>query len=348
MGVREELVKMAIEKFSHLLKGNALTELNQLNKSRKEIEKKISTMPKSTDSLNKRLSKKRKVYDEKIMKVDNYKKDLINYRQYVSELYKFYQNLPAKKKAKLKDIVVKLRNEAQNIESSIEMAKVIRSRIVDASLEVGVDDNDMSAERETRQKYRVIIKKVFSLFKGVRSQMSSSEANLFDRILTMLEASKKLDRRMDSINTKIYALADSKLSNIKKKVSEESKNIKLYKKEYADYTTQSQVLSRDVSRESISNIAAGFEKIVIEADLGVVDVSWSRRSESRNKWAHLNHRKVKITKELQSRFGEVQDTKVSFEKKKYVDPFDEKKMKKVVKTKPVKADKTNKKKRGTK
>ncbi|MBU1239974.1 hypothetical protein KJ865_09710, partial [Myxococcota bacterium] len=99
-------------------------------------------------------------------------------------------------------------------------------------------------------------------------------------------------------------------------------HIATYNTQYTDYTKRSSRLSQVVSRESVYHIADKFQKIVMEADLGIVDVSWSRRSNTRIKWARLNDRKAKITIELESRFGEVQDTKVAIDKDKYRDPFE--------------------------
>ncbi|MBU1240670.1 hypothetical protein KJ865_13240, partial [Myxococcota bacterium] len=217
MELRRNLMNLAIENFSSLLRGGMVGRLATMKKSLKKIENTISSMPKSTDSLNKKLTLKRKVYDTQIMKVDNLKKDLETSQQFLEGLYKYYQKLPREKKAKLKGLLEKMKQEAQEIESSIEMAKNVRSKVVDASLEVGVDDDDMSVERVVREKYRAAIKGIFELFATVRSSMSTEQVTLYDEIITLLAKLNQLDTRMDAVNTRIYSLADSKLVSIKQR-----------------------------------------------------------------------------------------------------------------------------------
>jgi tetratricopeptide (TPR) repeat protein len=346
MELRGQLVKIAVKNFSHLLTGGTKTSLKSLDKIRKNLEKKIETMPKSTDSLDKKLRKKRKVFDDKLMNVDNLKKDLLTQQQFLLGLYKYYQKLPLKKKNKLKGVIEKFHKESVGIKASLEMADVIRSRIVDESLEIGVDDDDMTTEKLVRKNYRDSLKKVFALFSSVRNSMSSTETILYDKIITLIDKSYKLDMRMDHVNGRIYLLADTKLEDIKTKVSEEEKNIKGYKTQYTGYTSRSKNLSQIVSADSLHTIASKFQNIVMEADLGVVDVSWSKRSLLRGKWARLNSRKSKITKELKSRFSEVEDSKIVIEDKKFIDPFETPKTKKRVKV--IKKAKSKKKTRGTK
>ncbi len=328
MELRRGLLKIAMTNFSALLQGQLRDRLVALDSERKIIEKRIATMPKSTDSLNKKLKAKRSVYEEKIKVVDDQIKYLKGFLQQLDQFYIFYNGFTPEKKARLKGIVEKFRKEAASIKASLALATLIRSKIVDASLDVGVDDDDMSRERSTRARYRNTIRKIFELFGTVRQRMTASQSVLYDKILTLLHASSKLDGRLDAVNSKIHALAETKLVEIKHQVQVEERNITGYDTLYKDYTKQSGRLSKEVSRDSVYLIAKEFQKIVIEADLGIVDVSWQKRSGTRNRWSRLNRRKARITEELESRFRAVQDAKADIEKGKYADPFEESQPKK--------------------
>jgi hypothetical protein len=318
---RAALLKVAREQFARHVTGNTAAQLQKAEQERQKLEKSVMTMPKSTDSLATRLATRRKVFDEKVMAVDNMIKDLQGYQQLISGMYEFYKKQSPERQKKLAPMLVQLHEEASEVESALEMARSVRAKILDASLTVGVDDADMESERRVRTQYRAAIAAEFAVWSSVRSKLSSAEMVLFDKMVTLMQNADSVDRRLDDLNGKLQALADERLAKIKQEITVEEANLKAYEVQYLQYKQQSGQINVVITQESIQQIARHFNDVVVEADLGIVDVNWSLRSKTRMEYIKLNDRNKQITNEMKNRYREVEDNLVEFDEERYADPF---------------------------
>ncbi|MGM0595843.1 MAG: tetratricopeptide repeat protein [Myxococcota bacterium] len=323
--LRRQLVALAKQKLFNVLSSKLINKFKQYEKQRKKLEKKIANMPKSTDSLNRKLRNKISVYKQYTVKVENLQKDLKTAREFLKGLYKYYQDLPAEKKKKAKNIIARIHNEADNLKAALKMAKKVRAKIIDASLDVGLDDTEMAAESLVRRKYRKVVARQIQLFSSRTSSMNSEQKTLYDQILSHFEKSIKIEDRMFEANSKMMEIASFKLRQFKQSVQDEKKKLELYHSQYSRYNNRTGRLAKSVSQNSLSKVADKFKKIVMEADLGLVDVSWSKRAKTRSKWAKLVRESRKITEELKQRYSNVIDNKIKIDKKEYTDPFAAKK-----------------------
>ena len=318
---RAALLKVAREQFARHVTGNVVTQLKKAQDERQKHEKTLSEVPKATDSVATRLAAKRKVFDEKIMAVDNMIKDLEGYRQLVSGMYEYYKKQKPERQKQLEPLLAQLHEEAAGIEAGLDMARQIRARILDASLSVGVDDADMEAERQVRVQYRAAIAAEFAVWSSLRGRLSNSEMALFDRMVTMMANADAVDRRLDDLNNRLQAMADERLAKIREEITVEEANLKAYEVQYQQYKQQSGQINVLITRESIRQIASHFHDVVVESDLGIVDVNWSLRSKTRMEYNKLNDRNKQITNEMRNRYREVEENLVEFDDERYMDPF---------------------------
>ncbi len=324
MEARAALLKVARERFSRHLTGNVASQMKKHEKERQELEKIFSTMPKSTDSLESRMTTRRKVYDEKILQVENLAKDLQGYQQIITGLYEYYKKQSEARQRQLAPFMEQLREEAADVESALEMARQVRSQITDASLNIGVDDADMESERIVREKYRQAINGEFASWESVKSRFSPQEMAVYDRMVMLMNSAATMDTRLDVLNGKLQAMADERLEKIRQEIDFEEANLKTYELQYQQYRQESGLLNREITRESIRQVAKHFYDVVVESDLGVVDVNWSLRSKTRLEWIQLNDRNIQITTEMRQRYREVEQFEVKFDEDRMKDPFDRK------------------------
>ncbi|MBU1070126.1 hypothetical protein KJ975_11230 [Myxococcota bacterium] len=318
---RAELLKVARAQFARHVTGNTASQLKKAEEDRQKLEKDVKTMPRSTDSLANRLASRRKVFDEKILAVDNLIKDLQGYQQLVGGMYEYYKKQKPERQKQLAPMLVQLQEESSEIESGLEMARSIRAKIMDASLTVGVDDADMEAERRVRTQYRSAIAAEFAVWSSIRGKLSSAEMVLFDKMVTLMQNADAMDRRIDDLNGKLQALADERLAKIKEEITVEEANLKAYEVQYLQYKQQSGQINELITAESIRLIARHFHDVVVESDLGIVDVNWSLRSKTRLEWIRLNDRNKQITNEMKNRYREVEANLIEFDEERYADPF---------------------------
>lgn len=321
MEARAAVLKVAREQFARHVTGATTGQLQKAEADRKKHEKDITAMPKSTDNLATRMAAKRKVFDDKLMEVDNMVKDLEGYRQLISGMYEYYKKQKPERQKQLAPLLARLQEEADGIEAGLEMARSIRARILDASLTVGVDDADMEGERQVRTAYRGAIAAEFAVWQSVRSRFSAAEMALFDRMVTLMQGADAMDKRLDDLNGRLQAMADERLAKIRQELAVEEANLKAYEVQYQQYKQQSGQINLLITRESISQIARHFHDVVVESDLGIVDVNWSLRSKTRLAAAKLMDRNKQITSEMKNRYREVEDTLIEFDEERYADPF---------------------------
>lgn len=322
MELRTELLKIAAAQLKQYATGAIIEQLAKAQQKRQALEKTVSTLPKTSDTLVSRLANKRKAYDQKILEVDNLIKDLNGYQAIIEGMYEYYRKQKPEKQAKLAPYLERLQKESQEVESALEMARNVRSRVLEASLNVGVDDTDMEAEHSLRAKYREAIAAEFAIWALVRSRFSASDAALYDRMVTLMQNAGSIDTRLADINSKLQSLADERLVAIQEEVGVEEANIAAYALRYQEYRQRSGVLNTDISKESIEAVAKRFLDIVVESELGSADVQWSLRAKTRKEWSRLNDRNKLITSEMKTRYESVEASVVEFDAKRYADPFE--------------------------
>ncbi|MDA3863794.1 MAG: hypothetical protein PF689_08010, partial [Deltaproteobacteria bacterium] len=117
--IRRQIVSLDKEKLFSVLSPELVSKFKQYEKQRKNLEKKIANMPKSTDSLNRKLRNKISVFKQYTVQVENLQKDLKTAREFLKGLYKYYQDLPEEKKKRAKNIVARIHNEADNLNAAL-------------------------------------------------------------------------------------------------------------------------------------------------------------------------------------------------------------------------------------
>jgi len=322
MDARAELLKVASERFAKYAVGDAALKLKKAQEKRQAMEKAVATLPKTSDSLAGRLASKRKVYDQKIMEVDNLIKDLNGYQEIIAGMFEYYRKQKPARQAKLAPYLEQLQKESGEVDAALEVARNVRARILDASLNVGVDDADMEEEHGTRSQYREAIAAEFAVWTSLRSSFSASDAALYDRMAALMQNAGSFDARLDELNRRLQALADERLAKIQEDVKVEEANLAAYEIRYQQYREQAGVLNKDISRESIQAVAKRFWDVVVESELGLADVQWSLRAKTRKEWSRLNDRNKLITSEMKTRYQAVDESGVEFDAKRYADPFE--------------------------
>jgi len=192
-----------------------------------------------------------------------------------------------------------LRKELEDLRAELDR---IRNDAQAGQDEAGLADAE--AEKDTRKRFEAAVRAENDALHRIVSRMSGDERAKADQISSMLARCRQVDVVVDRANQKIDTLVDAELGDIKVALSEERTRLNEYRQTLAGYEGENQKLGTEVVESSFAAVSDKFYQITVRADLGVVDVAWAQKEESKEHRDRLNLDQARERKVLQESFRE--------------------------------------------
>ncbi len=123
----------------------------------------------------------------------------------------------------------------------------------------------------------------------ISSQVGADHA---PEVLTI--ASELLDRQIED-----------KVNEIRGQLASELKRLETYEKEELGLRGETDQMLGPVARASLASVANAFRDLVRRADVGIIDVAWSRKQEKTRKVNEVVQRQQTQVQELEDEFSDV-------------------------------------------
>jgi len=103
----------------------------------------------------------------------------------------------------------------------------------------------------------------------------------------------------------VDATAEAALANVKVELDRQRTDLAGFQKEFADQEAESKSLGGTVLAQSFREVKSKFYDVIVRADVGVIDVSWSRKEDSDDEIKRLNFEKQREAKQIRDEFREI-------------------------------------------
>jgi len=171
-------------------------------------------------------------------------------------------------------------------------------RLVSAGrAQVGVGDPRYQRDIEIAREYRDLLVRQMDLLRNA-GRLPSDAASLFARL-------DEAERRAQSFDQRVQAVVDQRITSVRNQVQEEERNVASYRLRLADLERESADVVGRAVMQSISNVRLHFYRIVMRADLGLVDVAWEERENHNNRARILAEELNRESSALNDEFSEV-------------------------------------------
>ncbi len=156
----------------------------------------------------------------------------------------------------------------------------------------GLDSDTLSQEDKLKKQYTKAIAKERALSEQIHGRLGPEGTAQINRINDLRLRADKLRRRLRTIDEDIDTRVKKKAAELRVKAQEEEAHLDGFEKALAKLDGESQNLAGEVAYKSLERVRQRFYKLVLDAEIGVLDVAWSRKQE-----------KTKAIKDLGKKLG---------------------------------------------
>ncbi len=141
---------------------------------------------------------------------------------------------------------------------------------------------------------------------AAQKMLGSSNGGL-QAIAALVSQAQRVTATLDAAEQQVDATAATALSSVKVELEKQKTSLAGYQKEFAAAETESKSLGSTVLGQSFREVKTKFYDVIVRADVGVIDVSWSRKEDSDDEIKRLNLEKQREAKQVRDEFREIID-----------------------------------------
>ncbi len=299
-----QLQKQLMDFEASLLPPAGQAELLQLKASAAELEKLLGGLPTSPEEVEARESEAKEAYKElsRILVVQERKVDQLQAKIVATELYiegvvkaetgVVPQNYEAIKTEleNQKLAIAGYRDDIAEIEDLIELGKA----------KVGVGDKDFETDELVRMQYEELVKEEHGLL--MKYGVSGDTVKKLDGIFGQME---QIRTTLGAFNAKVETLALKKSQDIKADLESEKVKLQGYKNQLDELDGGAESGVGDIALMSFLEVKGKFGDLILKADVGIIDVAWSRKEEHRHRVQYLTSERLNKLQMLDDEFKEI-------------------------------------------
>ncbi len=211
---------------------------------------------------------------------------LVAIEKYINDLSAIRGSVP-------KDDAIRrqLRIEYENLNSLKTSLFQIKENIEAERIKIGINDTAFLKDKQIREKFR---HEIANELKSLDGEYARSTKKLY-----ILE--KNIDRFLEEADK----LVEGGIVEIKRQIRREKGKITRYDEELSSYQGQTETLGGSIAARSFKHVKNKIDGIVLEADVGLIDVSWKQKEDQTSQISRTLERKKQELDLLESNMKEV-------------------------------------------
>jgi len=177
----------------------------------------------------------------------------------------------------------------------------VRQAVKDEKLRSG----NVSADDHVRAQYQAALDRERSLMAQATGQLSGDSQALVGRIVQVNKRIEADRTRVASAKLQLQTAVANKAEGIRKQVQQEQGKLRHYSGEVDGIASDARNLVGRIAFDSFKRVRKQFYDLVLKADVGMVDVAWTKKQDDTEKIQKLSKEKDKQLKGLDDEFKEV-------------------------------------------
>jgi len=171
----------------------------------------------------------------------------------------------------------------------------IRNSIAEAAREATVAAATGDAERGSIDILVASMQRERELYQAVRPRLSASAQRDFDACANILARADGVQARLAEIDTRIEAAAQKRLGELKQQLLAEKADLMAASSKLGHILTESQDVGSGLALTMLSKVTDRFYELVVQSDVGVVDVAWGLKDSRTSSVSKLiNQQKLEL------------------------------------------------------
>ena len=171
----------------------------------------------------------------------------------------------------------------------------IRNSIAEAAREATVGAATGDQDRGAIATLVGSMKKERAVYQGARARLSGGDQRDFDAIASILERADLVQARLAELDARIEAVAQKRLGELKLRLVAEKGYLQSANAQLSRIISESQSLGGGLAFAMLSKITDRFYDLVVQSDVGLVDVAWGLKDDRTSTVSKLvNQQKLEL------------------------------------------------------
>jgi TolA-binding protein len=166
----------------------------------------------------------------------------------------------------------------------------------------GLDAEAQTQESALRDRYTEALDQERKLAEQIHSRLGQEGSAQIDRINRVRLRSEKLRGLLKQVQASLDERVEVEARKLKAQAAAERKNLDDYEAALVKLEKESENLAGEVAFQALGDVRDKFYKLVLDADVGVLDVAWSRKMETTRKISDLTRKQGAERKRLHEEF----------------------------------------------
>jgi tetratricopeptide (TPR) repeat protein len=156
-----------------------------------------------------------------------------------------------------------------------------------------------------RRQYAELLAQETQLMRSMRDRVPGELQSVTARIDQQRTALAQIDQDLQSLTGSLDSQVEKRVGEIKGAVAAEAERIRGYQGEHAELSSTTGEMLGPVAARTLNDVGKQFNNLVLQADVGIIDVAWARKQAETKKVNDLIKEQTDRTLELESEFSDV-------------------------------------------
>jgi tetratricopeptide (TPR) repeat protein len=284
--------------------GDLQAQIDAARKERLALEDRFNSLPKSTAELSDRKERYRKALERLDLAVFGLQRDVKDFLASLDAIEKWVSDTRATRKtdpAAEREFMANVRGTRDETKEIAVALGDLKKVVEDEKLRSG----NVSDDEAVRLSYQGALDREKAI-------MAQAQATLPPDTQALVSKTADVDRRLANDRARVAAAKQtlqaavaSKADNIRRQVQEEQAKLVGYNGDVDTQASNARNLVGRIAFESFKRVEKQFYDLVLKADVGMVDVAWTKKQDDTNKIQTLSKQKDRELKSLDDEFKEV-------------------------------------------
>jgi len=269
--------------------------LDQVGKERAALETELKDLPLSANKLKDREKQARQDLQQLDARASEFNVEIQGMEAELVAIEQYFIRSRSDQKIKSGDLTQPVDSLRQVIGELRESNEHVRNEIAEAAREATVAAATGDSDRNAIALLIGVMKREREVFQGARIRLSQSDQNDFDAIANILARADGVQAKLAELDNRVDAAAQKRLVELKRKLTDDKKALETAKDKLTGILGESQSLGGGLAYAMLSKVAQRFYELVVQSEVGLVDVAWGLKDERTSAVSKLiNQQKMEL------------------------------------------------------
>jgi TolA-binding protein len=269
--------------------------LDQVSKERAALEVELKDLPLSAEKLKSREKEARTDLARLDARASEFNVEIQGMEAELVAIEQYFIRSRADQKIKPEDLTQPVASLRQVIGELRDTNERVRNEIAEAAREATVAAATGDSDRNAIALLIGVMKREREVFQGARGRLAPGDQATFDAIASVLTRADGVQAKLAELDSRVDAAAQKRLVELKRKLTEEKSELEAAKSKLTGILSESQRLGGGLAFAMLGKIADRFYDLVVQSDVGLVDVAWGLKDERTSAVSKLiNQQKLEL------------------------------------------------------